>query len=79
MNFKDNTTFYNFEQTSFVNMTRNDKDYIMTFKPGKNYRDGEELTYYVKGVYYDTINVVTSCYRNTLGSAKSKADALDSC
>ena len=57
MNFKDNTTFYNFEQTSFVNMTRNDKDYIMTFKPGKNYRDGEELTYYVKGVYYDTINV----------------------
>jgi hypothetical protein len=57
MNFKNSSTFYNFEQTSMVDMTTNNKDYILNFKPGKNYKDGEELTYYVKGVYYDTVNV----------------------
>ena len=57
MNFKDNSTFYNFEQTSVVGWEKKDRNYVVTFNPGKNYKDGEELTYYVKGVYQDTINV----------------------
>ena len=57
MNFKDSSTFYNLEQTAIDKSTNNGKDYVVTFKPGKNYKEGEELTYYIKGVYYDTMNV----------------------
>ena len=57
MNFKNSTTFYNFEQPSMVDLINNENGYTVIFKPGKNYKDGEELTYYVKGIYYDTLIV----------------------
>ena len=57
MNFKNSSTFYNFEETAMAKKKQDGNNYIVTFKPGKNYNQGEELVYYVKGVYYDTINV----------------------